>query len=105
MQFSGFDWDKGNRDKCQKHGVSVREIERLFAGVVMVSPDPSHSEKEERFKAFGAFGATPHGRKLLVVFTLRQKDGATFLRPISARYMHQKEVAYYEKETAPHTEK
>lgn len=26
----GFDWDAGNRDKCQKHGVSIPEIERLF---------------------------------------------------------------------------
>jgi uncharacterized protein len=102
MEFSGFDWDKGNRDKCQKHGISIHEIESLFAGVVMVSPDPAHSEREARFKAFGT---TARGRKALVVFTLRQKDGQTFLRPITARYMHQKEVEYYEKETAPHTEK
>jgi uncharacterized DUF497 family protein len=102
MEFSGFDWDRGNHDKCRKHGVSIREIESLFGGVVMVSPDPAHSEKEERFKAFGT---TARGRKMLVVFTLRQKDGETFLRPISARYMHQKEVAHYEKETASQTEK
>ena len=38
MEFSGFDWDRGNRDKCQKHGVTVREIESLFSGVVMVNP-------------------------------------------------------------------
>ena len=30
MEFDGFDWDDGNRDKCQKHGVSIGEIERLF---------------------------------------------------------------------------
>lgn len=102
MEFSGFDWDRGNRDKCRKHGVSVHEIESLFAGVVMVSPDPEHSEREQRFKAFGT---TARGRKVLVVFTLRQKDGEIFLRPISARYMHQKEVAHYEKETTPQTEK
>jgi hypothetical protein len=23
----GFDWDHGNRDKCQKHGMSIGEIE------------------------------------------------------------------------------
>jgi hypothetical protein len=28
---SGFDWDEGNRAKCQKHGVSIPEIEELFA--------------------------------------------------------------------------
>jgi uncharacterized DUF497 family protein len=27
---------------------------------------------------------------------LRQRDGQTLLRPISARYMHQKEIAHYE---------
>jgi hypothetical protein len=102
MEFSGFDWDSGNREKCQKHGVSVHEIESLFFGVVMVNPDPAHSKREERFKAIGT---TARGRKVLVVFTLRQKDGETFLRPISARYMHQKEVEHYEKETAPHAEK
>ena len=27
---SGFDWDEGNKSKCQKHGVSIAEIEALF---------------------------------------------------------------------------
>jgi hypothetical protein len=26
----GFDWDDGNRSKCQKHGMSIAEIEALF---------------------------------------------------------------------------
>jgi uncharacterized DUF497 family protein len=26
----GVEWDEGNRDKCQKHGVSIEEIEALF---------------------------------------------------------------------------
>jgi uncharacterized protein len=94
MEFSGFDWDRGNRDKCQKHGVSVREIESLFSGVVMVNPDPTHSGQEERFKAIGT---TARGRKVLL--------GETLLRPISARYMHQKEVAYYEQKITPDPEK
>jgi uncharacterized DUF497 family protein len=100
MEFSGFDWDSGNRAKCQKHGVSIHEIESLFSGIALVSPDVEHSENEERLKAFGT---TARGRKLLVVFTLRRKNGEMFLRPISARYMHRKEVAYYEKE-APDVE-
>lgn len=101
MEFAGFDWDPGNRVKCQKHGVSIHEIESLFAGTVLVSSDPKHSEKEERLLAFGT---TARGRKLLVVFTLRHKGAETLIRPISARYMHEKEAAYYEKE-APKTEK
>jgi uncharacterized DUF497 family protein len=63
-------------------------------------PDPEHSEEEERLKAFGT---SAQGRKLLVIFTLRHKEGETFIRPISARYMHRKEIAYYEKE-APKVE-
>ncbi len=39
MEFKGFDWDSGNRDKCQKHGVSIAEIEGLFAKPVLVLPD------------------------------------------------------------------
>lgn len=27
----GFDWDAGNRDKCQKHGVSIPEIEHVIS--------------------------------------------------------------------------
>jgi hypothetical protein len=27
-----FDWDSGNREKSQKHGVSIADIEAFFAG-------------------------------------------------------------------------
>ena len=30
MDADGFDWDAGNRDKCQKHGVARAEIEALL---------------------------------------------------------------------------
>ena len=43
MEFSGFDWDEANRAKCQKHGVSIAEIEDLFGRVVSVAPDAEHS--------------------------------------------------------------
>ena len=29
---SGFDWDDGNRAKCEKHGVSITEIEVCTRG-------------------------------------------------------------------------
>ena len=38
MEFDGFDWDGGARDKRQKHGVSIAEIEGLFERVVLVGP-------------------------------------------------------------------
>lgn len=57
----------------------------------------SHSRHEERFKAIGT-GTT--GRHILIVFTLRDRSGEKYIRPISARYMHRKEVEYYEEEAA-----
>lgn len=94
---SGFEWDDANRDKCRKHGVSVAAIESLFQRPIAVFPDPAHSWGETRFKAIGKTG---EGRNVLIVFTLRARAGEIFIRPISARYMHSKEVAYYEKEAA-----
>jgi uncharacterized DUF497 family protein len=54
MEFAGFDWDDANREKCQKHGVSIAEIEALFAHTVHIAPDIQHSVHEERFKAVSA---------------------------------------------------
>ena len=94
---AGFEWDKGNRDKCQKHGVPPATIESLFHSPLAVFPDPKHSEFEERFKAIGR---TDDGRGILIVFTLRRQGEDIFIRPLSALYMHQKEVEHYEKEIA-----
>ncbi|WP_296525686.1 BrnT family toxin [Rhodoplanes sp.] len=60
MDVAGFDWDRGNRTKCQKHGVSVAEIESLFRRPIMVAPDPHHSAQEERLKAVGTTDAGRH---------------------------------------------
>jgi uncharacterized protein len=43
-------------------------------------------------------GRNPDGRHVFIVFTIREKDGKRFLRPISARYMHQKEIDHYERQ-------
>ena len=94
---AGFDWDDGNRAKCQKHGVSVADIEAAFSRPIAVLPDPAHSRAEERFKAIGTTG---HGRHVLIAFTFRRRSGALFIRPISARYMHRREIDHYEKEIA-----
>ncbi len=97
MRVAGFDWDEGNRSKCQKHGVSTAAVESLFQRPIAVLPDPLHSKSEERFKAIGK---TAKGRGIFLVFTLRTRRGKTLIRPISARYMHRKEMDHYEKETA-----
>jgi len=40
MEIAGFDWDKGNTGHCQKHGVTLEEIEFLFSNAPRVFPDP-----------------------------------------------------------------
>ena len=92
---TGFEWDHGNRNKCQKHGVSVKALESAFHGTMTIYPDPANSQSEERFIAIGK---TDEERSVFVAFTLRRYDGETFIRPISARYMHRKEIEHYEKE-------
>ncbi len=97
MRITGFDWDAGNRAKCQKHGVSIAEIEALFQGTPRIAPDPKHSEAEDRRIAVGRSST---GRPMFVAFTLRAKNRRRLIRPVTARYMHAKEIAAYEKESA-----
>ena len=95
VAISGFDWDAGNQGKCAKHGVSASEVEELFAGTPAVQPDPTHSTSEERFQAIGSTAA---GRYVFLVFTIRSRGDERVIRPISARYMHRKEIARYEQD-------
>jgi len=90
---SGFDWDDGNRAKCRKYGVSINEIEALLGGEPNVAPDLKHSAAEDRLVAIGR---NKEGRPLFVAFTFRLKGGQLHIRPVSARYMHAKEVRSYE---------
>jgi len=90
MGAARFDWDDGNWPKCGKHGVSREEIERLFLeGCAQVAPDLKHTTPtESRHIAVGRVD----GRAMFVAFALR----GSFIRPISARYMHAKEASHYE---------
>lgn len=90
---AGFDWDEGNRDKCQKHGVTIKEIESVFMGTPAIGPDGAHSTAETRFLAIGR---ATSGRHVFLAFAWREREGGWFVRPISARYMHAKEVQHYE---------
>jgi uncharacterized protein len=92
--FAGFDWDEGNVEKCQKHGVSIGEIEALLLSEPATYPDALHSSDEERWQAIGRTAA---GRAIFVVFTFRDDGDGQWIRPIGARYMHAKEVQNYER--------
>ncbi len=92
---SGFEWDHGNLEHCRKHGVSRSDIESVFASPVTILPDTGHSQTEKRFRAIGR---TRHGRAIFVVFTIRERHGHRYIRPVSARYIHREEIESYEKE-------
>lgn len=93
---AGFEWDAGNRDKCCKHGLSIAEVEHVLRRQeTLIVPAVSQSNVEPRFIAIGR---TQEGRFAFVVFTPKLKNEQSILRPISARYMHTKEIARYEKE-------
>jgi uncharacterized DUF497 family protein len=95
MRVDGFDWDDGNWPKCGKHGVAKEEIESLFDGFVDVFPAKEGAAGETRY---AAIGVTEAGRHVFLAFTLRQSEGLTRVRPISARFMHEKEIRHYERQ-------
>lgn len=91
IRATAFNWDGGNREKCTKHGITAPEIEAFFQSrEIFISPDWKHSTGEERYIAIGRM---PNGRAAFVAFTYRSGK----IRPISVRYMHQKERLRYEK--------
>ena len=93
-RITGFDWDRGNALKNDKHGVTMLEAEQIcFFVPLIVTPDERHSRSEPRLRALGQ---TLLGRRLTIIFTLRSGD--TLIRVISARDMHRKERAVYEQD-------
>ena len=95
LEANGFDWDRGNRAKCEKHGLSIAAIENLFTHPLAILPDAVHSQREKRLCAIGR---TDKRRGVFIIFTLRRRGDELLIRPISARYMHKKEIEAYEKE-------
>ena len=94
VKVDGFDWDSGNSFKNEaKHGISRETVEAFFGRRVWVAPDPRHSGTEDRFFAIGR---GPGEKPMIVAFTFRAARGLKLLRPISARFMHAKEIAKYD---------
>jgi uncharacterized DUF497 family protein len=98
LRVVAIDWDDGNRAKCGKHGVTLAEIEQALRGELVVVDDPEHSAVEPRFRGVGR---TRSGRHVFVAFTIRGDYAAPRVRPISARYMHRKEIERYERQAVP----
>ncbi len=97
QRVAGFDWDAGNRGKCARHGVSISEIESVFLGEIAIHPDLAHSTRETRYLGIGR-SAT--GRHVFTAFTLRRRAGENWIRVISARYMHAKEIRHFREAAA-----
>ncbi len=91
----GFQWDRGNeRKSLDKHSVFKEEAEQVFFNQpLLLLEDNGHSQEERRFHALGK---TDNNRKLHITFTIRERK----IRVISARPMHKKERASYEKNSS-----
>lgn len=89
-QFTGFDWDDGNRQKnWRRHKVAWWECEEVFFNQPLyVFQDERHSLAEERYYLLGK---THNHRLLFIVFTRRSSG----IRVISAREMSRKERRVY----------
>jgi hypothetical protein len=99
LAVAGFEWDAGNGRKCSQHGLSREDVETVLRGRLSIFPDLEHSTRETRFLGFGR---TAHGRHVFVAFTLRPGPGdSVAIRPISARFMHRREIRHYEAQAAP----
>ena len=46
QEITGFEWDRGNEAKCQKHGVSIAALQSAFYRTMSTFPDPIHSQSE-----------------------------------------------------------
>lgn len=90
----GFDWHEGNLRKCQKHSVTIEDIESVFVATPAIGPYAAHSTAEARFLAIGKARS---GRYVFLAFTWREREGANLIRSISARYMRAKEVQHYDR--------
>jgi len=83
---SGFDWDKGNRDKNYlKHRVTNEECEEVFFDPrKRIIKSELRAGREKRFLLVGRTGK---GRLLFIVFVIRRDK----IRMISARDLNRKE--------------
>ena len=89
-QWTGFDWDAGNRGKNVKHRISDDECAEVFFKLpLLLGPDEAHSEHENRYHVLGQTNAE---RRLFIAFTMR----GTLIWVISARDMTRNERRAYD---------
>jgi len=87
-----FEWDRGNNDKnFKKHDVTNQEAEEVFTDEpIFLFEDEKHSSSAEKRNMI--WGSTKKGRKLTIIYTLRNNN----IRVISVRDLNRKERREYE---------
>ncbi len=86
-----FEWDDNKAQSNQrKHGIAFQEAATVFGDpLALTSPDPDHSDDEDRFLTFGY----SHQNRLLVV-AHTERENTT--RLLSARLATRAEKRLYE---------
>ncbi|MDA3957935.1 BrnT family toxin [Oceanispirochaeta sp.] len=88
-----FEWDEEkDQINISKHGLSFKDAKYVFADPFAISRD-DFTESENRRQIMGHIGGT---LLVLVVFTMRDKQGEEVLRIISARKATTAERRKYE---------
>jgi uncharacterized DUF497 family protein len=87
----GFQWDEGNSEKnWLTHKVSRGEAEQMFFNRPLVVREGE--KRSEQAPRYYALGQTDAGRRLFIVFIIRDN----LVRVISARDMNRRERRVYE---------
>ena len=91
LQCQGFQWDEGNAEKnWLSHQVSRVEAEQVFFNRPLVVIEGE--QRSEYVSRYYALGQTDTGRRLFVVFTIRE----AMIRMISIRPMSRRERRIYD---------
>lgn len=91
MKVKGIEWDLGNWPKCGKHGATQDEIAHVLEHMTFRLRDPYPDEER-----YNTAYSTQTGRYIFVANTYRHRADGVYLRPISTRPMHDREVKKYE---------
>ena len=93
--------EQGHYEPCSSGVTCVRLRDPAELCVDICTYDPAHSAIETRYLGIGK---TATGRHVLIAFTYRTIGGERFIRPISARFMHAKEIQHYEAQSKDSSE-
>ncbi len=84
-----FEWDAGNEQKNEKHGISFSDIETIFGSPVYLAGKIVEDREEPRWLLLGE---TKSKGWALIITTRGQK-----IRVVSCRRQRKKEAEFYEK--------